>query len=548
MAFNVGSVIAHIKADITGFQDGIKEAQKGADIFGDRIQGVASTLGTMTKVAAIAAVGAAAIFAKSSIEAAAEAQKEMAKFNTLLKNSKNPTDELRVAILKAADASVKLGFDDEETAMSIARFYQRTGDLNQSLMLNSVAMDLARDKNMDMVTAQQMVGLVLSGNGRALKQYGIILKDSATPLEAIIELQTKVKGSAEAYSQTYAGSIEIFNQEFTNLKETVGAVFLPSITQAATGIANVVSKIKEWEIQTRAIENAIKTVGDNLKIVNTYLEEHKTEVEVVAGFLTLFFIPALVAVGVQMALNLATSIGNATISLVMFGVEGWTAIYMLMAKIVQLGIASAAFIFHTAVTIAQTAATIAATAATWLLNAAMIVLTAPIWLVIAAIVALIAIGYLLIKNWDEVKAFGKAMLDFIVAKFWEFVETLKNIGGKIFNAIKQPFEDAWNTISGIVKKIKDALDFTKRQSPSVVDIVNKGVNEVNKAMNGLEFNTSITPRVAAMSVSNAGQGSMVNRINIELPNAVIGSEFEATAMGERIGDAIIKKLQLNVRF
>lgn len=99
-----------------------------------------------------------------------------------------------------------------------------------------------------------------------------------------------------------------------------------------------------------------------------------------------------------MAINTVTAIANSTLAIISFGIEGWNAIAMLVAKTIQLGLASAAFIFHTAITIAQTAATIAITAATWLLNAALAVLTSPIFLVIAAIVALIAIGYLLIKT------------------------------------------------------------------------------------------------------------------------------------------------------
>lgn len=67
----------------------------------------------------------------------------------------------------------------------MAKLLQRTGSLTEATKLNAVAMDLARAKNMDLATATTLVGQVLSGNGKVLKQYGIDIKDTASPLEAL---------------------------------------------------------------------------------------------------------------------------------------------------------------------------------------------------------------------------------------------------------------------------------------------------------------------------------------------------------------------------
>lgn len=53
----------------------------------------------------------------------------------------------------------------------MAKLLQRTGSLTEATKLNAVAMDLARAKNMDLATATTLVGQVLSGNGKVLKQY-----------------------------------------------------------------------------------------------------------------------------------------------------------------------------------------------------------------------------------------------------------------------------------------------------------------------------------------------------------------------------------------
>lgn len=90
---------------------------------------------------------------------------------------------------------------------------------------------------------------------------------------------------------------------------------------------------------------------------------------------------------------------------------------------------------------ASVAATTAMTAATWLLNAAIAVLTSPITLVVAAIAGLIAIGYLLVTNWDTVKAVAGAV--------WQWI--CEFIGG-ICSSIGDFFTGLWD---GIVKTFQD---------------------------------------------------------------------------------------------
>lgn len=140
--------------------------------------------------------------------------------------------------------------------------------------------------------------------------------------------------------------------------------------------------------------------------------------------------------------------------------------------------------------------------------------------------------------WDGVKRIFSGIIEFILG--W---------GASVLHNLVSPFEDAWNRIKEYVQKIKDALDFTKRHSPSVLDIVNRGVREVNKALQGLDYNMNLTPNAAAMAVSNQTTNSpVVNQIRLDMGGAIITDAAGAMEMGELLGDSIIKKLQQNVRF
>lgn len=242
---------------------------KAKDEASNVIKGVNKTLGTVgdaAKTAAITlgAVGAAAggiaiAFGTVCVKAAAEAQVQMAQFDTILKNTANTSAETRSKILGLANATVKLGFDDEEAAVSIAKFYQRTKDLTQATNLNNIAMDLARARNLKLEEASRMVSLVLSGNARALKEYGIELDETKKPMDALNELQNKLKGSAEAYAKTFSGQLEIINAQWKNFKETIGATLIEAIMP-------FVKRLSDWA-GTTEVQDKIKEIAAAIGIL-----------------------------------------------------------------------------------------------------------------------------------------------------------------------------------------------------------------------------------------------------------------------------------------
>jgi hypothetical protein len=191
-------------------------------------------------------------FLYSSVKAAGEAQVALANVDATLKAMGSSAVANRSAILDAAQATQSLGYDAEDSAKSITRFYQATGDLNDALNLNNIAMDLAAAKNIDLSTAASLVNQVLSGNGRVLKQYQIDIKDTATPLEALGQLHEQVMGQALAKSQTFEGQMKVISLAFEDFKKTIGLVLIdalmPFINQFTAWLNNPVTQknFKKW--------------------------------------------------------------------------------------------------------------------------------------------------------------------------------------------------------------------------------------------------------------------------------------------------------------
>src|SRR5690242_15784440 len=108
----------------------------------DEASGKLSSLGSNLKnvripLAAVAespaAAGAAVVaFGISAIRGYGEAQVSAARMDATLKSMGEAAVKNREAILQAANAAVKLGFDDEAAAESITRFYQATGNLTKA--------------------------------------------------------------------------------------------------------------------------------------------------------------------------------------------------------------------------------------------------------------------------------------------------------------------------------------------------------------------------------------------------------------------------------
>lgn len=168
-------------------------------------------------------------FGIEAVKGFAEAEAATTRVNTVLKTLGQVGEQSRDKLFEMSKAAVKLGFDDEAAAESLAKFLQRTGDLKDAQELASVAMDLARAKTIDLGTATTLVNQVLSGNGRVLKQYGIDIKETASPLEALGILHDRVRGQAEAFATTTQGNFAILSETFANFRDELGGALVEGL-------------------------------------------------------------------------------------------------------------------------------------------------------------------------------------------------------------------------------------------------------------------------------------------------------------------------------
>lgn len=570
MAFDVGSVIAHVKADITGFSSGLKQAEKEANLFGGRIQSVANSVQKLAVVGAVAAGAAIALMAKTGIAAAQQYEQQEIAFTTLLKDKDKAIAAIKLIekdaketpynlpdLIRANQLLVSAGVNTEDArgaikalGNAIAATGGGTAELNRLgvnlQQIKAVGKASALDVKQFAFAGINMYQMLANATGKNVDE----VKEMDVTYDLIIDALNKASESGGMFEGAMEAQSYSLQGLRSNLEDVVNITLKDVVMQSGLFdiLKKVVSVMVQWVTDAGPrLVAGMQTLTEKIKAATEFYQEHKGIINAIVIFISAFFIPALIAVAVQMGINMVTAIANTTLGIIKFGIEGWKAIAMLVTKAIKLGITSAAFIFHTIVTVAQTVAQIALTAATWLFNAALAVLTSPIFLIILAIVALIAIGVLLYKNWDKVKEVGRIVMEFLAQK-WEWLKNkVRDLGGALLDAIMWPFDEAKKRIEQAVNWIKDKLDFTKRNSPSVVDIVTRGVGKVNEALNDLAFGTTFSANAAGAAVSYGGNQQSTTVVKVDMAGAVITDAFGAGQMGELLGDAIIKRLQQSIR-
>lgn len=260
-------------------KDAFNKASAGMSGFKDKVEGMKPTFQKMA-LAGTAAFTAFAGVAITSLKAYSEAQAQTEITNQSLQNSfnqlsgdalKNLQDQvgkstsalsgLMNQAIKAGDAAVKMGFDDETAANSFSRLFSVTKDVTKSHNELQLAMDLARYKGISLEEATQKLIMVHSGSTKELKLMGLAVTDGATAMQNLDSIQKQVTGSAATFAQTTQGATEILKVQFDNLKETIGGALEPAFSKLITAVTPLLEKFAAWAEANPELLSKILLIG-----------------------------------------------------------------------------------------------------------------------------------------------------------------------------------------------------------------------------------------------------------------------------------------------
>jgi len=221
-------------ANAAGLKSGISDAQGQLTGFQKTTEGVSKRLG-----AAIGAISFVAIVKglTDAAKAASEDQIAQDKLALQIKTSTSATD----AQIKSNEnwitaTSMSAGVADDVLRPALANAVRSTGDLGKAQDLLKIALDGAAATGKPLGTVMKALEQASNGNTTALYKMAPQLKATKGGID---DFAKSVSGAAGTSASPFAK----FTIALDEAKETIGAAFLPVLTQLMTTLGPIVTKL-----------------------------------------------------------------------------------------------------------------------------------------------------------------------------------------------------------------------------------------------------------------------------------------------------------------
>jgi len=549
MSFDLGSVVAHIKADISGFQDGLNKAHSEVGSFTSKVSSGFGTLTRIAGVAGLALAGAGIAGAKVGLDSAAKYEQSTIAFTTLLKDRTKALETLKV-----------IEEDAKKTPFDLAPLI----DMNQRLIGAGMSAEGARKTVLGLGDAVSSTG---AGSAEMIRIGNTIGQVYGKGKADAVDFKEMVNAGWVTVKKDTAEAMGVTMAQFEDLV-SAGEVDFNTLQGALTAVTGEGGKyFGAMDEQSKSLTGRMATLGDTVRIAlkNVLVDSGafdmiKNGVEKLTIFIENDAVPAIQNiiksikefVNSEFVQNTIMHLADVFLSLAgkMQGSSG--TINTVVTEIVN-------FFQNYLMPAVKSVVSFVSERWEWfslMFKGVWEIIMGVVQFAWAIVYGILKVGLALLagdwgKAWIAVKEMLVNAWEGIKKIFGGAIDFIKGWGGLVIHNLTKPFEEAWEKIKEKVNKIKDSLDFTKRHSPSVVDIVQHGVQEVNRALSGLIMMPNIgAPQMAASVVGNQGfnSGPSMISLNIDMQGALISDEAGASIIGEKIGDGIIRKLQQNVKF
>lgn len=531
--FDAGSIIAHVKADISDFKDKMSDAQEHTGKLHSGLDKLAGGVKVLAKGMAIGGAAAAA-FGGLAVKEFSDAETSLTNLNTVIKQTGKITGVTTEQAIDLANSLQKVTKFSDEMIMEGESLLATFNNIGKDVFpeATEVMLDMSTVLGQDVKSSAIQLGKALQDpiqGVTALRRVGVSLTDqqeemikklveSGKTMEAqrmvldILKGDNGFGGAAKAAGKTFAGQITIAKNTFSDFMENIGQAIVQKVSP-------MIQKFNEWVEAAGGVDGALRQISENIKNFGINVFN--------------FFKPAidlLIAVWKFLQPNfsaLARTIVN----------ELWPALKRLWDTLEPLLLPALKGV--------AAAIGVALIGAIWLLiNVINIVTNAISWLV-SFLSNLIQWGKNVRQMFIDVAgtlAFWIphavqqviGWIDSMIGKFRQIEGSIRNALSGVFNAITAPFRDAFNWIKDrvqdVINKLKGLNPF-QRHSPSLVDLITKGTSAIVKQYDGMFGDlTSMASRFNAIQLAPAAvpAPNQNNSVKTQIyGNVNIGSEVDA---------------------
>lgn len=157
-----------------------------------------------------------------AINEAVDAERVMSELGTAVNNAGGDFGVLAPTLNDAAERMAKFSrFSDDTARGALTRMITVSGDTKGALENLGLAADIAAGSHKSLEDAAEVVGKVMTGNTRGLKEYGIETKDAG---QALDQLRSKFRGFAEKDGASLQGRLEQIKNAWNDVLLAIGKV------------------------------------------------------------------------------------------------------------------------------------------------------------------------------------------------------------------------------------------------------------------------------------------------------------------------------------
>lgn len=649
MAFDLGSVIAHIKADVTDFKKGISTASDTLNNFGKNIRNQGAVL-TAAVTTPLVGLGIAAV------KSAADMEQLEVSFSTMLGSAEKAKTLLGQLTEFAATTPFQLT-EVQNSAKSLLAYGVAAGDVQKTLKaIGDVAAGTGTPlgEMADMFGKMKSSGVVFTEDlnqltGRGIPILDFLAKKYKTNVLGIREMASQGKLSfkdieqgltsmssegglffdlMDKQSKTTAGQFSNMQDSISQLSREIGEVLIPFATQLINKTMQLVNWFRGLDDNQKKLVLGVlafvAAIGPLMIILGSFIMLLGLIVSPIGLIVTAIALVIAAVVGLYLAwtnnwFGIRDTVNGVIESIKNFFVGLWTSITTTFTNI-QLAASNfvlmiGQFFTNLWLTYVQPPITLIigilqffASIFTWLytniiepisllINAIIARVFYEIWSIISTVLGWIwgkfqeifgllwgyvepyfnkflkfvtdtwnAMKQSTIDNWNLIKnsilkplteakekteTTTSGMFTWIQDKWNGIVSFFNGIKDRVVSAIVGPFEEAKRKIEEIAQKIRDAAEKINpfhKESPSLVENVQKGLGIIKDQYSALSGSFGM-PTVAHMGGQPAMAGAGVSGgIVINLDGANISSPQVASQYAELIGDQIMKRLKMNIKF
>jgi hypothetical protein len=193
---------------------------------------------------ALATIGVQGLFnfLQGSITEANQAEQSLSRLKNTLANI-GREDALERLVDKSNELAQSFKFLDNDDINGVFQKLITYGKLTERQIgdLTDVIINFSKKNKISLEESSSVIIKALEGSGKALKEYGINIKDGGDVTErfGIImqDLKPKVDGAADAFGETFEGKLAIARQSIKDTQEEIGNNMIPILAKLLT-VAN----------------------------------------------------------------------------------------------------------------------------------------------------------------------------------------------------------------------------------------------------------------------------------------------------------------------